>query len=67
MLYCVAVRCSVLQCVAVCFSALQCVAVRCSVLQCVAATMCCSVCCRHRIAATLLRNFAYHQCSQIHV
>ena len=35
------VRCSVLQCVAVCCSALQCVAVCCSVLQCVA--VCCSV------------------------
>jgi len=34
------VRCSVLQCVAVCCSALQCAAVRCSVLQCVA--VCCS-------------------------
>ena len=32
----VAVRCSVLQCVAVCRSVLQCVAVCCSVLQCVA-------------------------------
>ena len=60
---CVAVRCSVLQCVAVCCSVLQscsgriqqqdeqCVAVRCSVLQCVA--VCCSVlqcvavCCSH--------------------
>ena len=30
------VRCSVLQCVAVCCSVLQCVAVRCRVLQCVA-------------------------------
>ena len=43
-------RCSVLQCVAVCCSELQCVAVCCSVLQCVA--VCCSVlqclakCCR---------------------
>jgi len=35
------VRCSVLQCVAVCCSVLQCVAVCCSVLQCVA--VCCSV------------------------
>jgi len=35
------VRCSALQCVAVCCSTLQCVAVRCSVLQCVA--VCCSV------------------------
>ena len=34
-------RCSVLQCVAVCCSMLQCVAVCCSVLQCVA--VCCSV------------------------
>jgi len=33
-LKCVAVRCSVLQCGAVCCSAVQCVAVRCSVLQC---------------------------------
>ena len=33
--------CSVLQCVAVCYSVLQCVAVCYSVLQCVA--MCCSV------------------------
>ena len=37
---CVAVRCSVLQCVAVCCSALSCVAVRYRVLQCVV------VCCR---------------------
>ena len=35
------VRCSVLQCVAVCCSVLRCVAVCCSVLQCVA--VCCSV------------------------
>ena len=35
------VKCSVLQCVAVCCSVLQCVAVCCSVLQCVA--MCCNV------------------------
>ena len=39
-LQCVAVCCSVLQCVAVCCSVLQCVAVCCSVLQCVA--VCCS-------------------------
>jgi len=43
-LQCVAVECmyllSVLQCVAVCCSVLQCVAVCCSVLQCVA--VCCS-------------------------
>ena len=38
---CVTVRCSVLECVAVCCGVLQCVAVRCSVLQCVA--VCCSV------------------------
>ena len=37
----VMIRCSVLQCVAVCCSVLQCVAVCCSVLQCVA--VCCSV------------------------
>jgi len=35
------IRCSVLQCVAVCCSVKQCVAVCCSVLQCVA--VCCSV------------------------
>jgi len=40
-LQCVAVCCSVLQCVAVCCSVLQCGAVWCSVLQCVA--LCCSV------------------------
>ena len=40
-LQCVAVCCSVLQCVAVCCNALQCVAVCCGVLQCVA--VCCSV------------------------
>jgi len=40
-LQCVAVCCSVLQCVAVCCNVLQCVAVCCSVLQCVA--VCCSV------------------------
>jgi len=48
-LQCVAVRCSVFQCVAVCCSALQCAAVRCSVLQCVAvcfrALQCVSVRC----------------------
>jgi len=38
---CVPVRCSVLQCVAVSCSVLQCVAVCCSVLQCVA--VCCGV------------------------
>ena len=38
-LQCVAVCCSVLQCVAVCYNALQCVAVCCSVLQCVAVYM----------------------------
>ena len=46
-LQCVAVCCSVLQCVlqrvAVCCSVLQCVAVCCSVLQC--DILCCSVCC----------------------
>jgi len=36
-----AVRCSILQCVAVCCNVLPCVAVCCSVLQCVA--VCCSV------------------------
>jgi len=40
-LQCVAVCCSVLQCVAVCCSVLPCVAVCCSVLQCVA--LCCGV------------------------
>ena len=35
-----AMRCSVLQCAAVCCSVLQCVAARCSVLQCIA--VCCS-------------------------
>ena len=55
-LQCVAVCCSVLQCVAVllqcvavCYSVLQCVAVRCSVLQCVAVCysvlQCVAVCC----------------------
>ena len=49
MLQCVAARCSVLQCVAVCCSVLhcsvlQCVAVCCSVLQCVA-LQCVAVCC----------------------
>ena len=42
-------RCSVLQCVAVCCSVLQCVAVCCSVLQCVAVCgsvwLCVAVCC----------------------
>jgi len=38
MLQCVAVCCSVLQCVAVCYSVLQCVALCCRVLQCVAAS-----------------------------
>jgi len=37
------VRCSVLQCAAVCCSVQQCAAVCCSVLQCVA--VCCIVCC----------------------
>ena len=42
-MYCLAVSCSVLQCIAVCcvLQCLQCVAVCCSVLQCVA--VCCSV------------------------
>jgi len=39
-LRCVAVRCGVLQCAAVCCSALRCVAVCCGVLQC--AAVCCS-------------------------
>ena len=49
MLQCVAVCCSVLQYVTVCYIVLQCVAACCSALHCVAAATCCSV--LHCVAA----------------
>jgi len=67
-LQCVAVRCSVLQCVVMCYSVLQCVAVCCSVVSCVAAryivlrrnAVCCCVLLCVAVCCHVLRCGAPH-------